>query len=269
MIVASLGLFSLAGCAGSLSGITGASYGCKAPAGTGCQSVSSTYQRAIDQTLPGQVALVGGIVGVSSVSSIAASNNRRDTEPKKTKLSNAESTDVEALNNIEYAAPPTIGYPIRSQPKVMRIWLSPGEDSDGVFHDQRYVYLVVEPGKWQTANALRKFQQNVQPLIEVESMALSRTDIDSRDLQFNTDSKAATNSVVANTVTKPQVAQAVLQPEVTIRIRPVNEVPHPLMPASVSDVATQTFVEPLPLPPTRPKAIIRPLPQPAPTSGGR
>lgn len=40
------------------------------------------------------------------------------------------------------------GDPLRSTEKVMRFWIAPWEDADGDYHDQSYVYLVLEHGRW-------------------------------------------------------------------------------------------------------------------------
>jgi conjugal transfer pilus assembly protein TraV len=40
------------------------------------------------------------------------------------------------------------GIAIRSQPQVLRVWMPPWEDNNGVFHDQGYSYFVADPGEW-------------------------------------------------------------------------------------------------------------------------
>lgn len=40
------------------------------------------------------------------------------------------------------------GIAIRSQPQVLRVWMPPWEDNNGVFHDQGYSYFVADPGDW-------------------------------------------------------------------------------------------------------------------------
>jgi conjugal transfer pilus assembly protein TraV len=40
------------------------------------------------------------------------------------------------------------GMPIRSQSKTLRVWVTPWTDDDGDLHDQTFVYLLVDPGRW-------------------------------------------------------------------------------------------------------------------------
>lgn len=40
------------------------------------------------------------------------------------------------------------GDPLRSGERVLRVWVAPWVDADGDFHDQSYVYLVVDHGRW-------------------------------------------------------------------------------------------------------------------------
>jgi len=40
------------------------------------------------------------------------------------------------------------GTPIRDQSKVLRVWIAPWVDKDDDYHDQAYVYLVLNHGHW-------------------------------------------------------------------------------------------------------------------------
>jgi len=39
--------------------------------------------------------------------------------------------------------------PVRFGEKVLRIWITPYEDSQGNYHDEGMLYTVVRPGRWQ------------------------------------------------------------------------------------------------------------------------
>ena len=37
---------------------------------------------------------------------------------------------------------------MRSEPRVLRLWIAPWEDSDGDLHDASLVHVVVDTGRW-------------------------------------------------------------------------------------------------------------------------
>ena len=109
----------LSGCAASLSGVGGSdSYACKAPQGTTCTSVSGIY-----------------------------ANARHDASPPDTKA---------APPQVHYGAVPLAhssvtrqpGASLRSNPRVLRLWIAPWEDADGDLNEEAYVHVVVDPGRW-------------------------------------------------------------------------------------------------------------------------
>jgi conjugal transfer pilus assembly protein TraV len=56
------------------------------------------------------------------------------------------------------------GTPIRSAPRVLRVWFAPWEDSDGDLHDQSYVYLPVDSGRWLVEHNRRRIQDTYRPV---------------------------------------------------------------------------------------------------------
>lgn len=56
------------------------------------------------------------------------------------------------------------GTPIRSAPKVLRVWFAPWEDSDGDLHDQSYLYLPVDGGRWLIEHNRRRIREAYQPV---------------------------------------------------------------------------------------------------------
>jgi conjugal transfer pilus assembly protein TraV len=52
-------------------------------------------------------------------------------------------------------AAPTSGIPLRTAPKVLRVWVAPWIDDNGDLHDQSYFYTQVSSGAW-TIEASRK-----------------------------------------------------------------------------------------------------------------
>lgn len=60
------------------------------------------------------------------------------------------------------------GMPIRSQPRMLRIWVAPWRDEDDTLHDQSYLYVMIDPGQWQIehsrAATVQKTMRRLQPL---------------------------------------------------------------------------------------------------------
>lgn len=133
----------LSGCASSLSGLDATnSYGCKAPEGVSCISVSGTYANSTHgslsrgQSAPAKSSDAPGIYGASSV--------------------------VMA----QPAAPGNSSNAVRSNPRLLRVWIAPWEDSDGDLHEDGYVHMVVGTGRWLIEHvrpALRSKADRVAP----------------------------------------------------------------------------------------------------------
>jgi len=113
----------LAGCASTLSGVGGADgYACKAPEGAMCTSVSGIYA------------------------------NSAQGMPKLAKPSAQKPPPDEP---VAYGATPLApGRPVaassslRSNPRLLRLWIAPWEDADGDLHEQALVHVVVDSGRW-------------------------------------------------------------------------------------------------------------------------
>ena len=126
---------ALAGCAGTWSGLDGqGQFSCRAPDGIACASLSGVYANALQNHLPGQA-----------------------------RSFDAVSSDRSSASMLR--AVPRSGEPIRSAQKVRRVWLAPWEDDDEVLHDQSYLYLVVDPGRWQVEHARRQVGEGYRPVL--------------------------------------------------------------------------------------------------------
>lgn len=124
----------LGGCASNLSGVDGGrQFACKAPDGVTCSSLSGVYANAVANNLPAQ--------------RTDAKGDQRD-EPR--------------LGRVVGRAPSS-GEPIRSQPKVLRMWIAPWEDADGDFHDQSYVYVLADPGRWVVEHNQKRIVDRYRP----------------------------------------------------------------------------------------------------------
>ena len=116
----------LGGCASTMSGLGGeGSYACKAPVGSQCTSVSGVYANSIHGQPPASAL----------------------PKPAKEPTSTAVAATVASAST----AAPGLGAPpsaLRSQPRVLRLWIAPWEDADGDLHEEALVHMVVDPGRW-------------------------------------------------------------------------------------------------------------------------
>ncbi len=134
-----LGCVLIAGC-GNLSGLDAKdSFACKAPDGVLCASMTGIYSNAQQSNLPGQQVQKSTEIQASEMSASARSG----------------SVMTQALQT---------GAPIRSAPRILRVWFAPWEDNDGDLHDQSYVYLGVDAGKWQIEHTRRRITDAYRPL---------------------------------------------------------------------------------------------------------
>jgi conjugal transfer pilus assembly protein TraV len=123
---------ALSGC-GNLTGLDGtSSYACKAPDGVHCESVSGTYYNALQSNLPSQRKLPSS---ESSPSAPPAS-----LLPRRPAVNTSASTQT--------AAPLEAPAALRSNPRVLRLWIKPWEDADHDLNGESMVYVQVDEGRW-------------------------------------------------------------------------------------------------------------------------
>jgi conjugal transfer pilus assembly protein TraV len=139
-LMAPLVALTLTGCSSFLSGVGGKdTYACKAPPGAVCTSISGVYAntapgstrqlRVADQSTP--------TTGAKTGNTTSKPTPYGATTPSKSAHSTASAT-----------AHPDTPSPLRSAPRLLRIWIAPWEDSDGDLHEEAYVHAVVDPGRW-------------------------------------------------------------------------------------------------------------------------
>lgn len=140
LITATATALALTAC-GSMSGLDAKdSFSCKAPDGVLCESMTGIYANAQANNLPGQRVKHGN--GADEVS-----------------RAKAPGAGTGVLTKPIYS-----GTPIRSAPLVLRVWFAPWEDTDGDLHDQSYVYLPVDSGKWLIEHNRRRIQDAYRPV---------------------------------------------------------------------------------------------------------
>ncbi len=129
IIVALPGLLAtvatLSGCMSSMSGLGGSeSLSCKAPEGVVCTSVSGVYANAATITAkaaPQATPAIPAIPALYSANAVALSPDKPATPS---------------------------GSVVRSNPRVLRLWIAPWEDGDGDLHEESTVHVLVDNGRW-------------------------------------------------------------------------------------------------------------------------
>ncbi|RTL56493.1 MAG: conjugal transfer protein TraV [Rhodocyclaceae bacterium] len=133
-----LGLLPLLTACMNLSGLSGSSgYACQAPEGVACDSVSGTYANALRNNLPSQ-------------------RSRRTAAEDKGFVAERPRPSADDT--------PLVPSPLRSSPRVLRLWIKPWEDADGDLFDQGYVYVQVDNGQWLIDHVQRKIRDAYGPL---------------------------------------------------------------------------------------------------------
>ncbi|MBU1664347.1 MAG: type IV conjugative transfer system lipoprotein TraV [Gammaproteobacteria bacterium] len=139
-IVVSLSVV-LTGCASTLSGLDGSSqFACKAPDGVTCSSLSGVYANAVADNLP----------------------SLRKTE-KPEQSNNPPAKPAPKPESGIVGSAPSSGDPIRTLPKLLRIWVAPWEDSEGDLHDQSYIYVMADPGRWAIEHSQKRIEERYRP----------------------------------------------------------------------------------------------------------
>ena len=135
---------AIAGCA-SIAGVGGsAEFGCKAPVGVKCDSVSGNYYNAVRQNLPSQQESGGS----ASQSNVAPSVMDQIVGKPGRPVSSRNEDLPSRVTVTRVATTPEANAPLRSPPRVLRLWIKPWEDSDGDLHTQSYVYVPIDSGRW-------------------------------------------------------------------------------------------------------------------------
>jgi len=139
LILFLIGTLNLTAC--SLTGLDSSDkLACKAPDGVSCMSTTGVYANSIADNLPNQ-------------------KSEPSTSSESTENSNNNSNTYSKEAPIRRAQIPGTGTAIRSAPRVLRLWVAPWEDSDGDLHDQFFVYLTVDPGRWVIEHQRSRIQQ--------------------------------------------------------------------------------------------------------------
>ncbi len=146
----------------SLSGLGGSDqYGCKAPAGVKCESVSGTYYNALQNNLPSQRPRQPLGAALSPASAPASSPSRDGAPPTMT----AAAVAARSVTGYEGAANRSErSRPLRTEARILRLWIKAYEDSDRDLHDQGYVFVQIDSGRWLVEHAQRQAREAYAPV---------------------------------------------------------------------------------------------------------
>ena len=139
---------SLTACS-SISGLDGTSnYGCKAPDGVKCDSVSGTYYNALQNNLPSQRKSLPHTPSGAPHSAAPAGQDA------------AMGTPVAAAH-VGGGNQPAL---LRAAPRVMRLWIKPWEDSDRDLNGESTVYVRIDDGRWLVDHIQRQAREPFAPI---------------------------------------------------------------------------------------------------------
>lgn len=139
---------SLTGCS-TLSGYDGSSnFSCKAPVGVSCSSLSGVYANAIQNNLPGLQ---------------TDKDEKTISEKSSSGDKTVQSVILERSQPVITGKPLNSGDPIYMPSKVLRVWIAPWEDEEGDLHDQSYIYMVADYGRWNVEHNQRRVMDQYQP----------------------------------------------------------------------------------------------------------
>lgn len=159
----------LAGC-GGFSGLDADNkFSCAAPDGVTCMSVSGIYANAKANNLPGLKTSDGKAV-LSGDNTSGSSKNASSREQPRDYGAPTQTYGIVGSTlktSPKTMTAPNSGLPLRTQERIVRVWLAPFEDTEGDLHDQKYFYVTVNSGQWTVeanrVNIKNKFQ-SVYPL---------------------------------------------------------------------------------------------------------
>ena len=138
LLLLPLALFAVT-CAGGSS-----RYGCPAKSGYSCKSVSEVYAEATSGRSSAEDPFYEF---PGNKKSARAGGDTRKNPPKgrrfrpgKDKRDNGEAPGAGAGEEKTM--------PVYLPPRVIRLWIAPWQDTHGVFHSEKYVYLLAGKGRW-------------------------------------------------------------------------------------------------------------------------
>lgn len=154
----------------NMSGLDGnAEYGCKAPQGVQCDSVSGNYYNAIQNNLRH--------LPQHRPTGAAGNGTLSDSQPVTMRTSSTAGTaSIIDKNSPDDASPVAqAASPLRSQARILRLWFKPWEDADHDLYDQGFVYVQIDNGRWLIDHAQQRIRDAYAPIRPPHSVTPSAT----------------------------------------------------------------------------------------------
>lgn len=127
-------------------------FNCKAPPGVTCMSVEEAYRRSL--------------AGDAAPPPVPGAGSARTSEEAA-----GQSASLPSYRNAPVRPAPESGTPIRSQARVLRVWIAPWEDKEGDLHDQSYLWVTVDTGRWLLDHTKRQVRPAYRPVIPPAEIA--------------------------------------------------------------------------------------------------
>ncbi|QCF28136.1 type IV conjugative transfer system lipoprotein TraV [Hydrocarboniclastica marina] len=166
MVISVLAATTLQGC--SVFSFGESEYACSGiPDGVSCMSARDVYELTNNGNVPRPVDEDGNVVASKGQSNESTEDQVRIIEDR-------------------YVAPttPAKPVPIRTPAKVMRVWVSPWEDTDGNLNISSYVYTEIEPRRWVYDNQERPSQSSIKPLQIIQKKEAGGQDAEYPEQRF-------------------------------------------------------------------------------------
>lgn len=166
-----LATLPLAACM-NLSGLDGSSqYGCQAPEGVRCESVSGTYYNSLKHNLPSQRSHDTPQASPRAAPQAGPSGLR----PRLMPVGLASASGAAAPTGATTAGGDKLGpagpggvlaepMPLRSPGKVLGLWFKPWKDADGDLFDEGHVYVQVDNGDWLIDHVQQRIRDAYAPV---------------------------------------------------------------------------------------------------------
>lgn len=167
----------LSGCM-NLSGLDAKKeFTCEAPDGVSCMSISGVAANVDRNNLPKTVKQLEQEELARDVSTNSSAQKPTEEKPSDAKPQAIPSYGAEPVLSPANMLTLGSGTPVRVPPKELRIWMAPTEDTDGDLNEQRYIYVVVNDGRWMvdaTRINPRSKYTNFQPLLGASPTSSSK-----------------------------------------------------------------------------------------------
>jgi conjugal transfer pilus assembly protein TraV len=192
-ISAGIFVLALSGC-GSLSGIGGtSSLSCPLPNGALCKPITEVYKMPLKASADAAQATIP-MASQAATTTYTPTTGEEYREPLVSTSDASKAlvakggTSVQALPTAPgltryepspgllpaaSRVAPSSGAPIRSAAKMLRIWLAPYEDDEGALRDHGYMYVMVDPGKWQVEYNQQRIMKQYAPIVGPKSLGKS------------------------------------------------------------------------------------------------